>query len=92
MATARQVQAAKRNVERAQRAAASARTIAKLPAATRHDLGRQGARARARHGEAGHALEDRTRQQLYDLARERAIPGRSKMGKAALIEALRAKG
>jgi hypothetical protein len=92
MATARQVRAAKRNIERAQKAASSERTISKLPAATRHDLGQQGARARARHGKAGHALEDRTRQQLYDLARERAIPGRSTMGKAALIGALRAKG
>ena len=30
-----------------------------------------------------------TRQQLYDLAREKKVPGRSKMGKWDLIEALR---
>jgi hypothetical protein len=34
--------------------------------------------------------EDRTRDELYDLAAEREIPGRSKMRKAELIDALRA--
>ncbi len=91
MATGRQADAAKKNIKRAQRAAASKRTLANLPESTRRDLGKQGARARARHGEAGHALEDRNREQLYALARERAIPGRSKMGKWELIDALRAK-
>ena len=38
---------------------------------------------------AGHSLQDRNRQQLYELAKERDIPGRSKMGKADLIAALR---
>ena len=89
MATARQVKAAKQNVEKAQRAAASKKTIASLPESTRRDLGRQGAKARRRHGEAGHALEDRSREQLYDLAKEQNIRGRSKMGKWELIEALR---
>jgi hypothetical protein len=90
MATGRQVGAAKKNIKRAQSAAASKRTLANLPESTRRDLGKQGARARARHGEAGHALEDRNREQLYALAREREIPGRSKMGKWELIDALRA--
>jgi hypothetical protein len=89
MATAKQTQAAKRNIKQAQRAAVKKRTIANLPEATRKDLGRQAARSRQRGGEAGHSLEDRTRAQLYDLARERNIPGRSKMGKWDLIEALR---
>jgi hypothetical protein len=34
-------------------------------------------------------LPDRTRQQLYDEAKKRNIPGRSKMGKWGLVEALR---
>jgi hypothetical protein len=38
--------------------------------------------------EAGHALEDRNRQQLYEVARKKGIPGRSKMGKGELIRAI----
>jgi len=52
-------------------------------------MGRQAARARARGGKPGHGLEDRTRQQLYVEAKRRSIPGRSKMGKWDLVEALR---
>jgi hypothetical protein len=89
MATRKQVQAARRNVAKAQSAARSKRTIAKLPEETRRDLGRQAAKARARGGRAGHALEDRTREQLYDTARDLGIPGRSKMGKWDLIRAIR---
>ena len=91
MASARQVQAARQNVKKAQRAAKKKRTIAHLPANTRRELGKQAAKGRLRHGEAGHALEDRNREQLYELAKERGIPGRSKMGKWDLIEAIRKK-
>jgi hypothetical protein len=69
MATRKQVQAAKRNIRSAQKAARSKRTIAHLPEATRRDLGRQASKARQREGSAGHALEDRTRPQLYELAK-----------------------
>ena len=89
MATRKQTQAAKRNVEKAQTAAKSKRTIAHLPEATRRDLGRQASRAWQRGGRAGRSLEDRTRQQLYELAQERNIRGRSTMGKWDLIRALR---
>jgi hypothetical protein len=89
VATSRQLQAAKQNVKKAERGAAAKKTIASLPESTRRDLGREGAKARQRHGDAGHALEDGSRQQLYDLARQKDIPGRSKMGKWDLIEALR---
>ncbi len=89
MASTKQVQAARRNVRKAQRAARSQRTIAKLPAATRRDLGRQAAKSRARGGKAGHALEDRTRPQLYEEAKRMDIAGRSKMGKWDLIRAIR---
>jgi hypothetical protein len=89
MASRKQIQAAKRNVKKAQGAARTKRTIANLPASTRRDLGRQAAKARGRGGRAGHALEDRTRQQLYEIARERGIEGRSKMGKWELIDAIR---
>jgi len=89
MATQKQVQAAKRNVGKAQQAARSKRTIANLPPETRRDMGRQAAKARSRGGKAGHAYEDRTREQLYEVAKQRGIAGRSKMGKWELIDALR---
>lgn len=91
MATSKQVRAAKRNVQKAQRAAKEKRTIAHLPKSTRRALGQQAARGRSRAGSAGHALEDRNRQQLYELAKQKDIPGRSKMGKWELIDALRKK-
>ena len=89
MATQKQIRAAQRNVGKAQAAATRKRTIANLPKATRTALGQQAARGRRRHGEPGHALQDRNRQQLYEIARERGIPGRSKMGKWELIDAIR---
>jgi hypothetical protein len=89
MATKKQVQAAKRNVTKAQRAARQKRTIANLPASTRRELGKQAARGRQRGGHAGHALEDRNREQLYEIAKKAGIPGRSKMGKWDLIKAIR---
>ena len=45
MATRKQVDAAKRNVKKAQAAAKKKRTIANLPASTRRGLGQQAARA-----------------------------------------------
>jgi hypothetical protein len=66
--TTKQVQAAKRNVKKAQAAAKRKRTIANLP----------------------HALEDRNREQLYEIAKKQNISGRSKMGKWQLIDAIRA--
>ena len=89
MASARQVQAAKRNIRKAQQAARRKRTIARLPKSTRSELGKQAARGRQRGGQGGRALEDRNRQQLYEIAKDRNIPGRSKMGKWDLIDAIR---
>ncbi len=90
MATRKQTEAARRNIKKARVAAQRKRTIAHLPESTRRDLGKQASMARKRGGRAGHALEDRTREQLYDLAQNRNIRGRSKMGKWDLVRALRA--
>ena len=89
MATRKQTQTAKRNVKKAQQAASEKRTIANLPESTRRELGLQAAKGRQRGGEPGRALEDRNRQQLYEIAQERNIHGRSKMGKWELIDAIR---
>ncbi len=87
--TRKQSEAARRNVKKAQRAAQRKKSIKNLPSSVRSDLGREGAKAARRSGEAGHSYTERTRTQLYERARELNIPGRSKMGKSELIEALR---
>lgn len=92
MATTKQRQAAKRNIKRAQSAARSKRTIANLPKSVRSDLGRQAAKSRARGGAPGHNLEDRNRQQIYEVAKRKGIAGRSRMGKWELIDAIRKAG
>jgi hypothetical protein len=89
MATGKQTRAAKRNVKSAQRAARQKKTISRLPKTTRRDLGKQAAKSRARGGRPGRNLEDRTRQDLYEVAKRKNIAGRSKMGKWDLIEAIR---
>ena len=89
MATTRQTQAARRNIKRAQTAARKKRTIAHLPKSTRRELGKQAARGRQRGGKPGARLEDRNRTQLYEIAKRKDIPGRSRMGKWDLIKAIR---
>jgi hypothetical protein len=71
------------------KAARSKRTIANLPESTRRDLGQQASRGAQRGGQPGRKLEDRNRQQLYDIARKEGIEGRSRMGKWELIDAIR---
>lgn len=87
--TRKQSAAAKRNVKKAQKAARSKKTISRLPAKVKRDLGREGGKAARRGGKPGWSLDERTRQELMERARELGIEGRSKMGKGELIEALR---
>ena len=89
MASRKQVQAAKRNIVKARQAARSKKTILHLPKAVRQDLSRQAAKSRARGGKPGRNLEDRTRQDLYEVAKQKNIAGRSSMGKWDLIQAIR---
>ena len=89
MASTRQTTAARRNIRKAQAAAKKKRTIAHLPERTRRGLQAEARKGAQRSGKPGHALEDRNRQQLYEIAKQRDIPGRSKMGKWELIDAIR---
>ena len=86
MATSKQTRAAKRNVQRAQEAAAGKKTIAHLPADTRTALGKQGAAVAQRKRSGG--TSPKTRAELYDIALKRDVPGRSKMGRDELARKL----
>ena len=86
MATSRQVSAAKRNVKKARAGAQKKRSIAHMPAKTRTALGKQGAAVAKRKRKGG--SEPKTRQELYEEAKRRDLPGRSKMGRDELARAL----
>ena len=86
VATTKQTAAARRNIKKAASAAKSKKSIARMPKATRTALGRQGA-AVARRKRAGTA-EPKTRTELYEEAKRRNLPGRSRMGRAELARAL----
>jgi hypothetical protein len=86
MATERQRQAARRNVKKATKAATKKRSIAHMPKQTRTALGKQGAAVAQRKRTGG--TGPKTRQELYDEARELDIAGRSKMGRAQLQRAV----
>jgi hypothetical protein len=89
MATTKQRNAAKRNVTKAQQGAKTERSIAHLPKATKTALGKQGA-AVAQRKRTG-ASSPKTRAELYEIARRRDLPGRSKMGRDELARALKEK-
>ena len=86
MATSKQTQAARRNVKKAQQAAAGKKTITHLPAKTRTALGKQGAAVAQRKRTGGSS--PKTRAELYEIAKKRDLPGRSKMGRAELARKL----
>jgi len=86
MATAKQRSAAKRNITHAISAARRSRSIANLPKSTRTALGKQAA-AVARRKRTG-ASTPKTRAELYEMAKRRNLPGRSRMGRAELARAL----
>jgi len=86
MATTKQVRAAKQNIKKAQSAAKKDRTIAHMPRSKRSALGKQGAAVAQRKRSGG--SEPRTRQELYEEAKRRDVPGRSKMGRDELARAL----
>jgi hypothetical protein len=86
MATSKQTKAARRNVKKAQQSAASKKTIMHLPAKTRTALGKQGAAVAQRKRTGGSS--PKTRAELYEIAKQRDLPGRSKMGRDELARKL----
>jgi hypothetical protein len=92
MATQKQRQAARKNVEKAQAAAGKKKTISNLSSDTRSALGREGAKAAARkRGASKGTGSGAGAMTVTELRREAAkldIEGRSKMGKAQLIRAV----
>jgi hypothetical protein len=86
MATDQQVRTAKRNVKKARAGAERKRSIAHLPKATRSALGKQGAAVAKRKRTGGSS--PKTRAELYEEAKARDLPGRSKMGRDELARAL----
>jgi hypothetical protein len=80
MATAKQREAARKNVKKAQAGAQKKQTLKNLPAKTRTALGKEA--AAVRRGDAP------TRKELEAEARRLDIKGRSKMGKAELKRAV----
>ena len=80
MASAKQRQAAKRNVSKAQSAARSKQTLKNLPSSTRTALGKEA--SAVRRGDSP------TRKELEAQARRLNIKGRSKMGKDELKRAV----
>lgn len=86
MATKKQANAAKKNVTKAQKAAKDKKTIANMPRQTRTALGQQGAAVARRKRTGGSS--PKTRAELYEMAKQRDLPGRSKMGRDELAKAL----
>lgn len=86
MPTTKQTKAAKANVKKAQKTATSKKTIASMPAKTKTALGKQGAAVAQRNRTGG--TTPRTRAELYEIAKKRDLPGRSKMGRDELARKL----
>lgn len=82
----KQTRAARANIRKAQKAATAKKTIASMPARTRTALGKQGA-AVAQRKRTG-ATTPKTRAELYEIAKRRELPGRSKMGRDELARRL----
>ena len=86
MATQKQTEAARRNIKKAATAAKQKRTLANLPRQTKTALGQQASAVRQRNRSGGTA--PKTRAELYEIAKKKNLPGRSKMGRDELARAL----
>ena len=86
MATSKQKKAARKNVAKAGEAATEKKSIAHMPKQTRTALGKQGAAVAQRKRTGGSS--PKTRAELYEMAKQRDLPGRSKMGRDELAKKL----
>ena len=85
--TKAQSTAARKNIRKATTAAKQKRSLAHMSKKSKTALGKQGAAVAQRKRTGGD--EPKTRQELYDEAKRRDLPGRSKMGRDELERALR---
>jgi hypothetical protein len=86
MASEKQREAARRNIKKAASAAKEKKTLSHLPRKTKKALGQQAAAVRQRNSRGGSS--PKTRAELYEIAKKRNLPGRSKMGRDELARAL----
>lgn len=86
MATTKQTKAARSNVQKAQSAARGKRTISHMSTSTKSVLGKQGAAVASRKRTG--SSSPKTRAELYELAKKRDLPGRSRMGRDELARKL----
>jgi len=86
MVTAKQKQTARTSVKNARHAVASKKMIARTPAKTKTTPGKRGmvVAQRTRSG----AGTMKTRAELYEIAKRRDLPGRSRMGRDELARKL----
>ena len=86
MASAKQKKAATENIKKAQKTAVGKKTMASLAKATKAAPGKRGAAVAGRKRTGSSA--PKTRAELYEIARQRDLPGRSKMGRDELARRL----
>jgi len=89
MATTAQLSAARSNIKKAQAATRTKRTLMELADTSRRAPKKPRVLGQARAASLGRSLETRNSQQLYALASEHGVSGRSKMDKVELISAIR---
>jgi hypothetical protein len=85
VATTKQTKAARQNITKAREAATSKRSIAHMPKQTRTALGKKGAAAQRKRAGGD---SPKTHAELYEIAKQRDLLGRSKMGRDELARKL----
>ena len=89
MATKAQLTAARTNIKKAQAVSRTQQTLMSLADTSRRAPAKKRVLGHVQRDTNVRALESRNSQQLYALASEHGVAGRSKMGKHELISAIR---